>query len=126
MTSQTLQSQVYLKFLNLAQKVRTLPAFPILDALEERLLNVLAVEWADGRSVTVLSAMGILVDASPTTLHRRLKSLRAKGVIDLHIDQVDNRIKYVVPTDLAQRYFSQMGACMAQAQQTLPELACAA
>jgi DNA-binding MarR family transcriptional regulator len=111
-------SSAYLRFLNLMQAVRTLPMFPTIDALEERLLNVLAASWAQDKKITVLTATAMLSDTSATTLHRRLKSMRAKGLIDLQVDTVDFRVKYVVPTALTQRYFSELGACMHKASQT--------
>ena len=111
-------SSAYLRFLNLMQAVRTLPMFPTIDALEERLLNVLAASWAQDKKITVLTATAMLSDTSATTLHRRLKSLRAKGLIDLQVDTVDFRVKYVVPTALTQRYFSELGACMHKASQS--------
>jgi DNA-binding MarR family transcriptional regulator len=111
-------SRAYLRFLNLMQAVRTLPMFPTIDALEERLLNVLAASWAQDKKITVLTATAMLSDTSATTLHRRLKSMRAKGLIDLQVDTVDFRVKYVVPTALTQRYFSELGACMHKASQT--------
>jgi DNA-binding MarR family transcriptional regulator len=111
-------SDTYLRFLNLMQAVRTLPAYPAIDALEERLLNVLAASWAQDKQITVLTATALLDDTSATTLHRRLKSMRAKGLIDLEVDKVDFRVKYVVPTALTQRYFSELGACMHKASQS--------
>lgn len=92
--------------------------FPTIDALEERLLNVLAASWAQDKKITVLTATAMLSDTSATTLHRRLKSMRAKGLIDLQVDTVDFRVKYVVPTALTQRYFSELGACMHKAAQS--------
>jgi DNA-binding MarR family transcriptional regulator len=44
--------------------------------------------------------------------------MRAKGLIDLEVDKVDFRVKYVVPTELTQRYFSELGACMHKASQS--------
>jgi DNA-binding MarR family transcriptional regulator len=111
-------SSAYLRFLNLMQAVRTLPMFPTIDALEERLLNALAASWAQDKKITVLTATAMLSDTSATTLHRRLKSMRAKGLIDLQVDTVDFRVKYVVPTALTQRYFSELGACMHKASQS--------
>jgi hypothetical protein len=35
----------------------------------------------------------------------------------LQVDTVDFRVKYVVPTELTQRYFSELGACMHKAAQ---------
>ena len=117
MTNQPSYSACYLRFLNLMQAVRTLPVFPTIDALEERLLNVLAASWAQDKKITVLTATAMLDDTSATTVHRRLKSMRSKGLIDLQVDTVDYRVKYVVPTALTQRYFSELGACMHKASQ---------
>lgn len=108
-------SSTYLRFLNLVQGVRALPDFPALDPVEERLLNLFAAVWHSGRQITVLQAMGMSTDVSSTTAHRRLKSLRKKGVIMLVPDESDNRIKYVQPTSVANQYFSQLGKCLNQA-----------
>ena len=40
-------------------------------------------------------------EISPSTVHRRLKTLRAKGMIMLVNDTTDSRTKYVMPTPLA-------------------------
>ena len=109
-------SEVYLRFLKLVQVVRSLPEFPDLDPVEERLLNLFATVWHSDRKITVLQAMGLSDDVSSTTAHRRLKSLRKKGVITLLSDETDNRIKYVMPTPMATQYFSQLGQCLNQAQ----------
>jgi DNA-binding MarR family transcriptional regulator len=109
-------SATYLRFLNLAQAIRTMPTFPALDPVEERLLNALAAAWHSGRQVTVLEAMGMTLDVSPTTLHRRLKSLRSKGLLALQTDEVDSRVKYVVSTDKADQYFTAFGKCLSDAE----------
>ena len=54
-------------------------------------------------------------EASPTTIHRRIKSLRKKGVIQLTVDEIDNRIKYVAPTALATEYFAQLSNALVKA-----------
>lgn len=97
------------------QAIRTLPTSPQIDPVEERLLNALAAVWHTGRRVTVLEAMAMALDVSPTTLHRRLKSLRAKGLLALKTDDTDSRIKYVVSTDKADQYFSALGKCLNEA-----------
>ena len=118
MSGQSSHSSTYLRFLNLVQGIRSLPDFPVLDPVEERLLNLFATVWHSGKQITVLQAMGMSTDVSSTTAHRRLKSLRKKGVITLVPDQSDNRIKYVQPTNVAHQYFSQLGQCLNQAQST--------
>lgn len=109
-------ADLYLRFLNLVRAVRELPDFPALDPVEERLLNQFAEVWYQSRSLTVLQAMGLSRDVSSTTAHRRLKSLRSKGMIVLVSDEVDNRVKYVRPTFLTQDYFSRLGRCLHEAR----------
>ncbi len=109
-------SQTYLRFLNLVMAVQTLPDFPKLDPVEERLLHLFGTVWHAEQKITVLQAMAIYDDVSTTTAHRRLKSLRKKGIIALVPDAVDTRIKYVMPTPLASRYFAQLGQCLGEAQ----------
>jgi DNA-binding MarR family transcriptional regulator len=109
-------SDVYLRFLNLTRAIRELPDFPDMDPVEERLLNLFASVWHLGQKITVLQAMSMSTDVSSTTAHRRLKSLRAKGMIALVADEADNRVKYVQPTEKAQHYFSQLGQCIDQAR----------
>jgi DNA-binding MarR family transcriptional regulator len=85
------------------------------DPIEEQMLNLLGAMWYEGKKVTVLEAMALLPDISATTLHRRLKTLRAKGFISMDMDELDNRVKYVVPTDLANEYFSKLGKSLDEA-----------
>ena len=112
MNKSQIQSGTYTKFLNLIQAIRDLPAFPALDPLEERLLNQLASQWHAGARVTVLEAMQMSVDVSPATVHRRLKTLRKKGMLASDEHETDSRIRYIVPTALTTKYFAKMGECM--------------
>jgi DNA-binding MarR family transcriptional regulator len=105
-------SQTYLRFLNLVNAVRSLPSFPSLDAVEERVLNGLAAIWATGAKVTVLEAMRLTPDASPSTVHRRLKQLREKGLIQLREDDGDSRVRHIEPTAAANAWFAKLGQCM--------------
>ena len=115
MEKSTHESLNYLKFLNLAQAIRKLPSYPEMDAVEERLLNMLAVAWHVGKKITVLEAMAMLTDISATTAHRRLKTLRKKGMIALNADEADNRIKYVTSTPTAMKYFAKLSECIDKA-----------
>ncbi len=111
-------SAVYVRFLNLARAVRDLPDFPDLDPVEERLFNRLAGVWHRDESITVLQVMGLSDEVSSTTAHRRLKSLRIKGMVELIADETDNRVKYVRPTPLASQYLAHLGQCVEQARQS--------
>jgi predicted transcriptional regulator len=105
-------SESYLKFIHLSQALRALPGLPELDPIEERLLNSLASAWFSEKEATVLETMRTTPDMSPSTVHRRLKTLRKKGLINFDIDVVDNRIKYIVKTDITDQYFAHLGKCM--------------
>ncbi len=107
-------SKTYLKFLDMVQALREGPHFPSLDPLEERLLNQLATQWGSEARVTVLEAMAMSPDASARTVHRRIKSLQGKGVIELQPDPEDSRVKYVVPTRQAARYFERLGQILTE------------
>jgi len=119
MNKNTPYSQAYLKFLNLVKTIRELPTFPTLDAVEQQLLDRFAVVWHTGKQISVLEAMNLTDHVSPSTVHRRLKTLRHKGMIHLVNDAADSRTKYVMPTELATQYFDQMGHCLEQCQMSL-------
>lgn len=108
----------YYRFLNLLQAIKDLPTLPALDPVEERLLNGLATLWAGGGEVTVLQAMNSATDASPSTVHRRLKTLRMKGLITMVERPGDQRIKCVKPTRLGLEYFAAVGRCMDEAMRS--------
>ncbi|MCX7186619.1 MAG: hypothetical protein NTW57_05115 [Methylophilales bacterium] len=102
----------YIKFLSNVANDTT--QFPILDPSEERMLNHLGTTWHRGKNLTVSEAIHALPSLSPSTSHKRLKMLRKKDLIDLEVDQIDNRIKYIVHTDLTDKYFSHLGQCLAK------------
>ena len=108
-------SQTYLRFLNLSSAIRGLPAIPALDPVEERLLNGLASLLGAGEEVTVLQAMNGAGDSSPSTVHRRLKALRSKGLISYAEKAGDQRTKHIRLTPLAEHYFAELSRCIDQA-----------
>jgi hypothetical protein len=115
MNNQSKPLQAYLKFLRMAQSVREMPEFPGLGAVEERMMNMFGARWQRNQQVTVIHAMTILPEISPATAHRRLKELQKMDWIALDVNEVDNRVKFVVPTDLTLKYFSELGKRLAKA-----------
>ena len=109
-------SAIYLKFLSLHQAVREMSHFSTIDPVEDHLLRMLANVWHQEKQITVLEAMHLSENISPTTLHRRLMSLRSKDLISLQVSKSDNRVKYVIPTNLTQTYFAALGSAMVCAQ----------
>jgi DNA-binding MarR family transcriptional regulator len=107
--------QTYFLFLNLVEAIEGLPALPLLDPVEERLFHMLASMWAAGDEVTVLQAMNCSAGASPSTVHRRLKTLRDKNLIAYSERAEDHRVKCIEPTPLAREYFAALSRCMDRA-----------
>jgi hypothetical protein len=107
-----IKSITYLKFLKLAKELRVSDTFPKLDSVEEMILKQCAIAWLEEKPTTVLESMNACTDISAGTAHRRLKILRKKGFITLSVDDADNRIKYIVPTDLCKEYFKQLDNCI--------------
>jgi len=112
MTTHHKAAAAYLKFLNLVQAIRSQPSFPFIDPVEEKLLNLFAAAWHEGKPLTVVAAMGMLEGISPSTVHRRLAGLKEKGLVELEQDGLDSRIKYIVSTPTADAYFAQLGKCL--------------
>lgn len=106
---------VYQKFINLAVAAESLSDLPMLDVVERRVLNLLSVHWSNKKKITVVEAMSMTDEISTSTAFRYLKKLRQKGYLELVVDEVDNRVKYVSPTKLSDKYFSNLGKLMAEA-----------
>ena len=121
MLEKTLDSNNYLKFLSLVQEVRVSPEYSEVSPSEERLLNLLASAWNMDQKITVLQAMGVDRDISHSTSHRLLKSLRLKNFIMLMTDERDTRVKYVLPTEKTNQYFTHLGRCLDRALQHTTE-----
>jgi DNA-binding transcriptional regulator GbsR (MarR family) len=100
------------------------------------LLGVIAAADFQGHPLTVSQVMAMIHLASPGTIHRRVESLRQKGLIDLIYKNGNRRTKYIVPTAAADAYFEKMGDVLMKtlsnvrkphkAREASGELACAA
>ena len=109
------KTAVYFRYLNMLRALEQDPLVSDLDLHERMLMDILARFWEQGQRVQVLELMhGQTGVMSPSTVHRRLKSLRKRGLVGLEIDEVDNRYKYVVPTDAGYAYFDRLGDCVLQ------------
>lgn len=107
--------QIYQKFLNLAMAVEELSEFPTLDPVEQKMLALLSKHWSGKQKITVVEAMHMTNDISTSTIFRYLKKLCQKGYIELVVDELDNRVKYVSSTALTDSYFNKMGKLMLKA-----------
>lgn len=107
-------ADVYLRFLQLAEAIRGLPALPPLDPLEERILAFVARAGQKEERLSVRDMMGKEELGAPATIHGRLKSMREKGWITL-ADTEDARRKQIELTQAAMRHFDKLSRCLLQA-----------
>ncbi len=108
----------YLRFLNLARALEEMPKFPALDAVESGLLNACSIAWYQDRKLATMEALEAMPEISQRTKHSRLKILADKGMIKVESDEYDARVKYVVPTALALKYYETLGKYQAKSQVT--------
>ena len=89
--------------------VEKLSDFPTLEPIEKSILNTLSSYWSNKKPITVVEAMNMTNEISTSTVFRYLKKLRQKGYIELIVDDVDNRVKYVSATNQTDKYFEKLG-----------------
>lgn len=114
MKKTTRPADIYLRFLQLAEAIRGLPALPPLDPLEERMLALVARMSQDKERLSVRDMMAKDEFGSPATIHSRLKSMREKGWIML-ADTEDTRRKQIDLTQAALAHFDKLSKCMMKA-----------
>lgn len=102
-------SNTYIRFINMMLAVKeATPEWPALDAVEDRILLLLAAEWNSNQPVSVLDVTTMDKSLSASTVHRRLGTLLSKGVINLEQSTTDGRYKLITPTQLTLDYFSKL------------------
>jgi DNA-binding MarR family transcriptional regulator len=109
--------EVYERFNNLVIASEKLSDAPSLEAIEKRILSILSVYWSQGGKLTVNDSLKMIEELSNATAFKYIKQLRIKGYIQVVVDELDNRIKYLSPTNLCNEYFSNLGKCIISAAQ---------
>ena len=111
----TRPTNAFVRFVNLMRAIQALPSGVALDAQEERLMQELAVRWAECDCLPVHAALQLLPDASASTAKRRIKSLAAKGLLTLEPVAHDARVRCVSPTAQGRAYIEQLDQLMQRA-----------
>lgn len=106
---------IYTRFINLAVANEKLLDIPALEPVERKILHLLITYWENKQPITVVETMNITDEISTSTVFRYLKRLRQKGYIDLEVDAIDNRVKYVKSTKQTDQYFAKLGKLMVEA-----------
>ena len=114
MTPPKRPADIYMRFLQLADALRGLPALEALDPLEERILAIVALASQHDERLSVRDMMGKKELGAPATVHSRLTSMRVKGWLTL-TDTEDTRRKQVELTQDALKYFDKLSKCMVKA-----------
>ena len=106
---------LYQRFIALEIAAERKSQFPIMEPVEKRVLHLLSAYWFDKKTITVVEAINITDEISTSTAFRYLKKLREKGYVELIVDKIDNRVKYVSPTKQVDQYFAHLGKMMHKA-----------
>lgn len=114
-----MSKNIYLRFLTLLHTIEGKGELHSLDLDAKKLLETIAVQHFQGKSLTVTEAMTMSHIASPATIHRKLNVLREIGMIETLHEGSNRRTKYLVPTALANRYFEEHSKTMHQAAEPL-------
>lgn len=109
-------ANAYLRFLQLARTVETLPGSALMDANETALLEAVVLRWHENQPMTVREAISISALGSPATLHKRVTRLREKNLLGTYSEPGDRRAKFLVPTQQALDRFHQLGQSIQQVQ----------
>ena len=112
---------VFYQFLTATRDTKSIKGRVELDSVDARILEELAVSWKDGTPITVVQMMTSVAFVSTTTAHRRLKSLRKNGLINLQLNEEDNRVKFIIPTEKALQHFEYLGRTMMIACKSEPK-----
>ncbi len=98
----------YLRFLHLAEAFDQMNPHKGLDHVEKQLLDRLIEAYYKNQFPLMGEFTGFKNIGSQATLHSRIKSLIAKGYIDLVADDDDSRKKHLVPTRLSLTFYNQL------------------
>ena len=109
-------SKLYLRYLRFARAIDILKKDShVIDSTALQLLNEIAVQHFDGKTLTVAQAIALNKIASPATLHRKLDELREAGLIQQIFEGKNRRTKYLVPTKAADADFAKMSKAITSA-----------
>ena len=109
-------ANAYLRFLQLARAVNSLPDGTLMDANESALLEAVVLRWHEGQPMTVREAIHLAALGSPATLHKRITRLRNKDLLTTYSEPGDRRAKFLMPTQQALDHFHHLGQSMQQVQ----------
>lgn len=105
----------YITFLKLKQNLEAKQKNNPLDPTGEKLLEQVAIHYAQEKSLTVTEAMKLEKIASPATIHRKLTELINEGWVEFAFEGTNKRTKYIIPTAKLNKYFENLSKLIAKA-----------
>lgn len=109
--AQSTKADAYLQFMSSRLALCDRANVPVLDPLEERVLEMIALASTPGERLSVTEVITTAKLGSPTTIHNRLKSLRSKGLVELaYVDDVSRRQLQLTTAGMS--YFDSLAKCM--------------
>lgn len=108
--------QIYLRYLVLAETLRQSSVnLSGIDDVGKKLLEAIAIKSAQGHPLVVTQTMELSDIASPATIHRRIALLLKAGLIQVMQTENNQKIKFLVPTQVSIDYFDKLGKLMTSA-----------
>jgi hypothetical protein len=108
--------QIYLRYLVLAETLRQSSVnLSGIDDVGKKLLEAIAIKSAQGQPLVVTQTMELSDIASPATIHRRIALLLKAGLIQVMQTENNQKIKFLVPTQVSIDYFDKLGKLMTSA-----------
>ena len=112
-------NQIYLRYLVLAEALRKSSIdLSGIDDVGKKLLETIAIRSAQGQPLVVTQTMELSDIASPATIHRRIGILLNAGLIQVKQTEQNQKIKFLVPTQMSIDYFDKLGKLMTSAIHT--------
>jgi len=101
-----------LKYLDFADILDQICADLDVDPIEWRALRVITKSFLQDCPIKTIDLMRTSAIASPATIHKIIKILIAKRLIEIKQDGNDGRIKYLIPTTKTLKIFRGLGERM--------------
>lgn len=101
------------KYLDFAEALDKVRAQYQINPAEWKTLRTIARYHLKGAPVKTIDLLHMQELASPATIHKMIKNLIAKGMVSIHFDDRDGRLKFLVPTTKALNTFKQLSGKMA-------------
>jgi len=99
--------ELYFRFRSLVEGLKGLPSAEVLSPEMEALLARIGEAAHQGKPMAVRKLLVREELGSPATIHKRIHLLKNAGLVDFEKVETDSRVKLVVPTEAAHRFFAE-------------------